>query len=222
MTTEKVIKQIAGGDAQDGGAVEPEVHACGVGRPEAGPDPLDEPSVHRGLVDDMDHVRREEGPHKNVEIHDSTPARSLSRMIRYGGIAINSRFCSSSSVQPSSWTRRWCLRQSRTRLSRVVGPPSAQCLTWCESVHAGGQSQPGNLQLLSRATSARRVGPGTTRLVWSASPSMMGVIAASQAKRRAVSAGMGCDHSSSAAIEPGSLLRVAMSTLIATCGFWPP
>src|SRR2546425_1017037 len=68
---------------------------------------------------------------------------------------------------------------------------------------------------------ARRFTPGTTRLVWSASPSMMGVIAASQASRRAVSAGIGCDHSSSAAIEPGSLLRVAMSTLTARCGFWP-
>jgi hypothetical protein len=38
-------------------------------------------------------------------------------------------------------------------------------------------------------------------------------------RRRAVSAGIGCDHSSSAAIEPGSLLKVAMSTLTDRCGF---
>jgi hypothetical protein len=48
---------------------------------------------------------------------------------------------------------------------------------------------------------------------------MIGVIAASHASRRAVSAGIGCDYSSSAAIEPGSLLKVAMSTLTARCGF---
>ena len=35
---------------------------------------------------------------------------------------------------PPSWTRRWCRRQSRIVLARLVSPPSAQCFTWCASV----------------------------------------------------------------------------------------
>ena len=32
----------------------------------------------------------------------------------------------------------WCLRQSRTPLSRLVAPPCSQCSTWWPSHHDGG------------------------------------------------------------------------------------
>ena len=111
--------------------------------------------------------------------------------------------------QPSSCTLRWWRRHSSTRLSITCLPPSAQCWRWCASVQSGGLSHPGNLQPLSLTTRALRCDPLIERLVcpacgWSDSePTNTGVIAASQASRRAVSAGIGCAHSSSAAGEPG-------------------
>ena len=41
-------------------------------------------------------------------------------------------------VMPPSWTARWWRRHSRTRLPRLVGPPSAQCVMWWASVHTAG------------------------------------------------------------------------------------
>ncbi len=52
-----------------------------------------------------------------------------------------------STVQPSSWTRRWWRRQSRIRFASSVGPPSAQCSRWCACsprvfVQPGKRQQP--------------------------------------------------------------------------------
>ena len=58
MTSEHVIEQIAGGDCNDGTAVEPEVHPGGVARPETCLEPSDEASIHDRLVDDVDCVGR--------------------------------------------------------------------------------------------------------------------------------------------------------------------
>lgn len=50
-----------------------------------------------------------------------------------GGIATNPVLTSPFSSQPPSWTRKWCRRQSRTRLARTVSPAFAQCLRWWPS-----------------------------------------------------------------------------------------
>ena len=50
----------------------------------------------------------------------------------------------------------WWWRQSRTPLSRSVGPPAVQWSRWCTSHHSGGLSQPGATQRRSRAAMARR------------------------------------------------------------------
>src|SRR5438552_16809841 len=64
------------------------------------------------------------------------------------------------SCQPPSWT----IRQSRTRLSRSVPPPSIQWTTWWPSHQDAGRSQPGQRQWPSRAISALRAGPEITLL----------------------------------------------------------
>ena len=81
---------------------------------------------------------------------------------------------------------------------------------------------------MSRAIKARIIEGGIERLVRPAStwcdsaPIRIGVMVQSQAMRRAVSAGIGCAHSSSAACEPTALVSVARSTVTIRCGFWPP
>ena len=52
--------------------------------------------------------------------------------------------------------RTWWRRQSRTRLSMVVGPPSAAGRRWWASHMAGGRVQPRATQPRSRAARARR------------------------------------------------------------------
>jgi len=83
-------------------------------------------------------------------------------------------------------------------------------------------SQPSNRHPLSRATSALRFQPGMTLREPYTSPSMTGVNVQSQAMRRAVSAGIGCAHSSSAARAPGRFKSVGTSTVTNRCGFCPP
>ena len=89
------------------------------------------------------------------------------------------------------WMARWCGRQSSTRLSSEVAPPSAQCLTWCASHQPGGRPQPGNRQPPSRTVTARRSDGGTTLLErpsssgWEAPSVMTRLTLASQASRLA-------------------------------------
>ena len=78
-----------------------------------------------------------------------------------------------------------------------VGPPSAQCTMWWPSHQPGGRSQPGNTQPRSRRVSARRWAGVTARAARPTSmgslrpPSTTGMMRASQASRRTVSAGDG-------------------------------
>ena len=95
-------------------------------------------------------------------------------------------------IRLSSWTARWCRRQSRARFESVVEPPCAQCRRWCP--WPKGRPQPGNRQPRSRCRSARRNAGGIVRVrapISSSRPSASCSITtrlASHARRRDVSA----------------------------------
>jgi hypothetical protein len=95
VTTKQVIENIAKDDDQYETAVEPKVHPCGIGRPEASLHPSDEPPVHRSLIDDMDYKRRKEGPQKNVEAHSlaPTPGKLQTLLPHKSPLENNNNFC---------------------------------------------------------------------------------------------------------------------------------
>ena len=110
---------------------------------------------------------------------------------------------------------RWCRRQSSTRLSSRVGPPSAQCRTWWASQRRA--LQPGNRHCRSRDSSARRSAGGTVRVFRPTSrtePSVACCITtapASHAMRRAVSGDTRSPSASSSAACPAMAARDAPS-----------
>jgi hypothetical protein len=54
-----------------------------------------------------------------------------------GGMKVGSPSGAMKTVQPSvRWISPWWYGHSRTKLSRQVGPPALQWVTWCASVHA--------------------------------------------------------------------------------------
>ena len=63
-----------------------------------------------------------------------------------------------------AWRRVWWARQSSTRLSRLVAPPSAQCWRWWASQASGSRRQPGKRQCWSRRTRAFQIAVVTSRL----------------------------------------------------------
>ncbi len=64
-----------------------------------------------------------------------------------------------------SCTKVWCRRQSRTRLSRSVAPPSTQCSMWCASRNLVWVQLGNAHQRWSRISSARRIPVGTERVL---------------------------------------------------------
>ena len=123
---------------------------------------------------------------------------------------------SSRTWKPSSCTARWCRRQSSTKLSSRVAPPSAQCWTWWTSHRRAWQ--PGNRHRWSRACSARRSAGGTVRVLRPTSrtePShecRISTFAASHPIRLAVSADARSPSASSSAAWPGTREEGAPAT----------
>ncbi|CAN5701272.1 hypothetical protein BH18ACT2_BH18ACT2_15740 [soil metagenome] len=101
------------------------------------------------------------------------------------------------SVQPPSWTRRWCRPQSGSRLSRSVSPWCSHGMTWWIRQSSNRTPQPGWAQVAFIARSARRCSAVASRLarptsVTTPAPSnTTGMMAASQHIRRTDAAGMG-------------------------------
>ncbi len=109
---------------------------------------------------------------------------------------IRARGCGGTRRAGSGWPGRWGRR----------GPNGVR---WWQSHQLGGRSQPGNRHVLSRSSTARRSAVGTTRVSrpmsrgWLREPSRTGMMPASQASRRAVSAQIGSPGWPSSAGPPG-------------------
>src|SRR5256885_6297289 len=72
---------LADGDGHDRAAVEPEVHARRVCRPEARLEPFDESAIDQRLVEQVDDIGSEEGPEEDVDVHRGACRYHLSTRI---------------------------------------------------------------------------------------------------------------------------------------------
>src|SRR5215471_13450760 len=75
MPAEDVEQDIADCDSSNGSGVEPKEHAYAIGRPEIRDNPVDEPTIHKRFVNNVDEVRHEEPPEQETHDHGA-PLRS--------------------------------------------------------------------------------------------------------------------------------------------------